>query len=187
MLSPSSPSSSSLSLLFIDAFVSLFVFFLPPPSPHTESTLQDHKLDNHTNITAMQMQLLGMSVELPDIEKAVNPKARVDFNALTKGDLDEYKQLHSHCSALVKVTDDLSELYASHNTWCSYSNMLRIFKTYKFAGMGAAETVRTGIGNDYPTSIQFARGHKRCPLLGSNLLAIHFTLMCATLITRRTR
>eukprot|EP01012_Entosiphon_sulcatum_P051980 TRINITY_DN713_c0_g1_i1.p1 TRINITY_DN713_c0_g1~~TRINITY_DN713_c0_g1_i1.p1 ORF type:complete len:532 (+),score=78.48 TRINITY_DN713_c0_g1_i1:20-1615(+) len=37
-----------------------------------------------------------------------------------------------HCSSLVKVAADLSDVFIGHTTWSGYLNMLRIFKTYTF-------------------------------------------------------
>ena len=37
---------------------------------------------------------------------------------------------------------DLSDIFVSHNTWTSYSDMLRIYKTYQFRFKSSeAETV----------------------------------------------
>lgn len=37
-----------------------------------------------------------------------------------------------HCSALVKLTANLSELFAAHVTWTEYVGMLRVYKQYDF-------------------------------------------------------
>jgi len=42
----------------------------------------------------------------------------------------EFTRSTTHCSAIVKVTPDLSELWTSHNTWTGYFMMLRAVKTY---------------------------------------------------------
>jgi hypothetical protein len=36
------------------------------------------------------------------------------------------------CSALVKVTADLSDIFFGHSTWDSFTAMTRIFKHYQF-------------------------------------------------------
>lgn len=60
----------------------------------------------------------------------------------------DYFAAHTHCSAIVKVNDDLTELYASHNTWCSYSQLLRLYKTYvlpyKTPGTNAVSVMFSG-------------------------------------------
>ena len=40
----------------------------------------------------------------------------------------EYTRETTHCSALVKVAPDLSELWTSHNTWTGFFTMLRVIK-----------------------------------------------------------
>ncbi|GAM23730.1 hypothetical protein SAMD00019534_069050, partial [Acytostelium subglobosum LB1] len=47
----------------------------------------------------------------------------------------------SHCTALVKLTDDLSELYCGHVAWYFYSQMLRVFKSYTFGFSATSQTV----------------------------------------------
>ena len=71
----------------------------------------------------------SMTVELDDIEKAVDPASRPSYERMSKGELDQFVFDHTHCSAMIKVTADLSELFSSHDTWCSYSAMLRLFKS----------------------------------------------------------
>lgn len=41
--------------------------------------------------------------------------------------------LSGKCSALVKVSEDLGDIYMGHATWDSYTAMLRIYKHYNFA------------------------------------------------------
>ncbi|GAX76035.1 hypothetical protein CEUSTIGMA_g3478.t1 [Chlamydomonas eustigma] len=38
-----------------------------------------------------------------------------------------------HCSAIIKVTADFSDILMGHNTWWSFSSLLRIYKHYSFA------------------------------------------------------
>ena len=49
--------------------------------------------------------------------------------------IEEFKSFflfHLHCSALIKLTDDFSDIFFSHNTWSIYNSMIRIFKEYHF-------------------------------------------------------
>ena len=67
---------------------------------------------------------------LGDVRKKVDPQARPKLAAMTPQEMADYFAENTHCSAIVKVNDDLTELFASHNTWCSYSQLLRLYKTY---------------------------------------------------------
>eukprot|EP01089_Gocevia_fonbrunei_P003468 TRINITY_DN13445_c0_g1_i1.p1 TRINITY_DN13445_c0_g1~~TRINITY_DN13445_c0_g1_i1.p1 ORF type:complete len:542 (+),score=120.42 TRINITY_DN13445_c0_g1_i1:50-1675(+) len=40
---------------------------------------------------------------------------------------------NTHCSSIIKVTGDLSDLYAGHTAWFMFSSMSRISKNYNFA------------------------------------------------------
>ncbi|KAF5842106.1 phospholipase B-domain-containing protein [Dunaliella salina] len=44
--------------------------------------------------------------------------------------------LKGHCSALIKVAADLSDIYVGHATWDSYTQALRIYKHYDLGGPG---------------------------------------------------
>ena len=40
---------------------------------------------------------------------------------MTYNDLKEYLLLRSHCSALIKLSDDMNDIFIGHNTWTTYS------------------------------------------------------------------
>ena len=42
-------------------------------------------------------------------------------------------ELDQHCSGLVKLTADKSELFVSQVSWSEYVSMLRVYKKYSFA------------------------------------------------------
>jgi hypothetical protein len=57
-------------------------------------------------------------------------KDRPDIASMTDHELTRYMALNGHCSALIKVTGDLSAMYSGHTAWWTYSFMLRIMKHY---------------------------------------------------------
>lgn len=53
----------------------------------------------------------------------------------------EYTRLRSHCSAIVRVAPNNSDLYMGHNTWTGYYSMLRLLKEYNLPVGGSADRV----------------------------------------------
>ena len=70
-----------------------------------------------TNISGVL--LLNLMTEFGELEQVLGRKHKTDLS-------------DSHCSAIVKVLEDGSDLFVSHNTWTGYSNMLRILKRYTY-------------------------------------------------------
>ena len=85
-----------------------------------------------------------------DIIPAVKPSARPDVLRMSRDRLQAYRLSHGHCSALVKVTGDLSELYIGHSSWFTYSAMLRIFKHYNLRYADEAVRNRRVSFSSYP-------------------------------------
>ena len=44
---------------------------------------------------------------------------------------------NGHCSALIKLADDFSDVFFAHNSWFVYANMTRILKEYNFTLSGS--------------------------------------------------
>jgi hypothetical protein len=70
-----------------------------------------------------------------DLFDVVNIKhdQRPKWDNMTTQMINDYVSQNTHCSALIKVTPDLSDLFFGHTSWFTYSSMTRIWKTYKFA------------------------------------------------------
>ena len=51
---------------------------------------------------------------------------------MTHSEFELYVNTHGHCSAIVKVADDFSQIFMSHATWEGYNTMNRIMKHYNF-------------------------------------------------------
>eukprot|EP00879_Flechtneria_rotunda_P009863 GHRR01010315.1.p1 GENE.GHRR01010315.1~~GHRR01010315.1.p1 ORF type:complete len:548 (+),score=138.18 GHRR01010315.1:757-2400(+) len=58
-----------------------------------------------------------------------------------------------HCSVLIKVIPDLSDLLIGHTTWWTYTGMTRIYKHYSFALQGQQYKARTSSLSSYPGMI----------------------------------
>lgn len=44
----------------------------------------------------------------------------------------EWHDSHHHCTALVRLADDLSDVYAGHDSWTNLNDLNRILKDYEF-------------------------------------------------------
>ncbi|CAK9038124.1 Phospholipase-B 81 (PLB) [Durusdinium trenchii] len=78
-------------------------------------------------------QLLNGVGDFFDIIPAVDRSSRVDWLKLSREEAEHLHARSTHCSALVKVTPDYSELLYGHSSWWRYSNTNRIMKHYRFA------------------------------------------------------
>lgn len=58
--------------------------------------------------------------DLGDLVPALEPKRRVQWEMLTAGELEGMLASAGHCSALVKVTGNYSDLFLSHSSWFTY-------------------------------------------------------------------
>jgi hypothetical protein len=83
------------------------------------------------SMSLMDLLLLEAAGDLYDIIPATNPdQFKLQVGKLSKVDFfDEWHKAVS-CSALIKMKDDASDVFAGQTTWTSYQNMLRIYKNY---------------------------------------------------------
>lgn len=83
-------------------------------------------------LEAWSFTLINAVGDLFDIIPALDRTKRPEFDKMTSKQIREYLLVNGHCSALVKVADDMSDIYVGHSSWFTYSAMLRIYKTYHF-------------------------------------------------------
>lgn len=78
-------------------------------------------------MTFTEFMVINMDGDMDDVMTAMNMSG-VDWN----DDVSVVRNyiFNTHCSVLVKLADDLSELYAGHTTWSGYEEMVRVYKTY---------------------------------------------------------
>ena len=82
----------------------------------------------NNTLTEFAFQMLNGVGDFFDIIPAVCKEYRPNFENMTKPEIDEYIRTHGHCSALVKLTGDYSQLFMAHSSWYIYQAMDRIFK-----------------------------------------------------------
>jgi hypothetical protein len=74
--------------------------------------------------------LLG---EVEDMEMARDPLYRAAHDVTKMDDLRKVKRTledASHCSALIRLAPDGTDVFSAHTTWTGFANMLRIYKYY---------------------------------------------------------
>ena len=97
-----------------------------------------------------------MVVANADIEDAVyynNITKRPNFKNMTLEEIKTFTALHTHCSALIKVANDLSDIWIGHNTWTTYGTMIRTFKEYRFVSNNHKENSKVVVFSSYPGSL----------------------------------
>lgn len=77
-------------------------------------------------------QMLNGQGDFFDIIPAACPSMQPNFDNMTKAEFEMYLHTSGHCSAIVKMLDDFSDIYMSHDAWYEYQAMTRIFKHYNF-------------------------------------------------------
>jgi hypothetical protein len=82
--------------------------------------------------TWIQLYLMCFMPDVSDLVNVVDASWRPDVGNMNPAELKAYIIQRDHCSSLVKVTSDLSMLYASHTTWYDYATMNRMLKVYDF-------------------------------------------------------
>lgn len=76
--------------------------------------------------------MLNSFADAPDVRQAVNVSERPVFESMGPQALALWVRQHGHCSSVIKLLPDGSELFAGHNTWIDYYHLLRVFKRYEF-------------------------------------------------------
>ena len=77
----------------------------------------------------------------------------IKFKTMTREEIDRFVFLSSHCSALVKLAKDSSDIWFGHNTWNYYILMIRIFKEYRFVTNKGTEKSKTMVFSSYPGAL----------------------------------
>jgi hypothetical protein len=93
------------------------------------------------------------SHDITELSYWKNKHSRPMFNLMSHMEIEEFVHRHTHCSALVKVAADFSDIWFGHNTWTSFASMTRIFKEYRFRSNKNSQKARTVAMSSYPGAI----------------------------------
>lgn len=104
---------------------------------------------NDKKINLIDFQVMNTNGDLTEI-KYYKKEHRPDFGKMTLEQLMDYHEKNTHCSALIKVAEDLSDIFFAHNTWTNFSSMTRIIKEYKFKSNNNEEKSKSVVFSSYP-------------------------------------
>lgn len=110
-------------------------------------------VDKSKQISYVEFQLMNSMSDFGDLENWKNNKARPDFSKMSAEDILDYLAFHNRCSSLIKVAPDFSDIWFGHNTWAFYSDLIRIFKEYKFKTNTGVEKSNAVAFSSYPGTI----------------------------------
>ena len=108
--------------------------------------------ENDKKIDLIYFQMVVANTDIEDIVY-YNTENRPNFKNMTNEEIKLFSSLHTHCSSLVKVANDLSDIWFGHNTWSAYGTMIRTFKEYKFVSNKRNEKSKVVVFSSYPGSL----------------------------------
>ncbi len=95
----------------------------------------NHAAKPDQTMTLTDLLLLEAAGDLYDIIPAVDPGA-FDLHVGKLSPSEFFDRWHSKvsCSAMIKINDAKTDVFAAHTTWTSYQNLLRMYKNYDLDG-----------------------------------------------------
>ena len=82
------------------------------------------------NISPEEFHTISSTGDLFDIVYYKNYS--VDFFSFDVKQIKKYIITNNHCSALIKISEDFSDIFFGHNSWFTFSSLSRVFKEYNF-------------------------------------------------------
>lgn len=118
----------------------------------------------------MDILFMGMAGDLMDIftalgimtdESATSAVAQLlraasatrNWRNMSRDDFNTWFAQRTHCSSLVKVANDFSDIWIGHATWSTYNQMYRIFKTYTLNYNASRSGAATVSFSSYPACL----------------------------------
>lgn len=109
---------------------------------------------NTTNreLSLLDFHVINSSGDLTEVKyyKAKKP----EFSKMTDKEIIMYLAKNSHCSSLIKINPDFTDLWFGHNTWTAYLTGTRLLKTYELNfNDNGADTANVVSFSSYPGSL----------------------------------
>ena len=71
--------------------------------------------------------MLLFNTDIENILPAVLPETRIDVGKMSYEELTHYLYNRGHCSAIIKLDDNMTDIYAGHNTWTTFDIVFFIY------------------------------------------------------------
>ncbi len=82
-------------------------------------------------ISLIHFQVIFSIGDLDELEY-LNKNNRPDYHLMSSKEIRNYVTERMHCSALIKVANDFSDIWFGHATWTGYNKLIRMFKEYRY-------------------------------------------------------
>ena len=108
------------------------------------------EVSDEKKIEDMKFNIINSFGDIFDIKAHFNIP---NFKNMTTKELIYYTHINTHCSALYKLTNDLSDLYFGHNSWYYYTMMSKMFKEYNLNFNHPSIKAKNVMFSSYPGSL----------------------------------
>lgn len=73
-------------------------------------------------------------ISVGDIDELeyINKTNRPNYKNMTSEEIKNYVTERMHCSSLIKVAPDYSNVWFGHSTWSGYNRLIKMFKEYRY-------------------------------------------------------
>jgi hypothetical protein len=89
-------------------------------------------VEDEKQLTKMDFLIMQAMGDLFDLLPAVDVHKRLDWLKLTAEEIKRAFLKRNHCSVLLKLKEDMSDMFLGHNSWNEGQVMIRIYKFYYF-------------------------------------------------------
>lgn len=125
-------------------------------------------------LSASDIWLINSDGDMFDIERVARPGRKYrQVPEMSGTELVELVTRHTRCSALVKWTEGGRDLLAAHATWDDYTELLRVYKHYRFSFRHPSVVSQRSSHSSYPG---FVSSSDDFYVLDSGLVVIETTV-----------